>query len=381
MKELEGQVEEIGQRFDKMSLLVLDIKKLKAVNARFGYRVGDRYLELVKTLVEELAKKYGGTAMPTGGDSFALIMPRVGLRVAKQRAEEFRRRQHATPLKLDGGAEFSMSSHVGVVEWKRRESAERLLARAFRALDADRAQELFSVKDELYKALDDFDAVVCETTKEVVVEDQRRTEALAQLLRMWVMQPDWVDQVPNDTRVDCQPNIMRRVHLFNGKGTELRLHLFDDPSETLKHNHGANFFSSCLAGHYKHKVWQVVNTSSKSHYRFNRTEDPELQIQHKVSGDLEAGLVHRHQPGQTYFISKNTAHTVKAEENETSGEPQMVVTMYLRGALKKCDTVMLSSEKAPDWGGKNGKEYELHGREREQTLREIASLVRGEDLG
>merc|ERR1712187_484667 len=106
---------------------------------------------------------------------------------------------------------------------------------------------------------------------------------------------------------------MRRVHLFRGEAIEVRVHLFEDPSETLIHNHGTSFYSSCLAGCYEHRLWHAVGHSPECHFRFNRTQDPELQNPERAQGYLEAGLVHSHEPGQTYFISANTPHTVKAK--------------------------------------------------------------------
>merc|ERR1712218_165979 len=187
--------------------------------------------------------------------------------------------------------------------------------------------------------------------------------------------PNWVDQVPPDAVVDLQPKVMRRVHLYSGDAIEVRLHLFDDPAETLIHNHGTNFFSSCLTGRYEHTVWCVTDDPKTCHFRFNRTKDPELGHSERAPGNLEAGLVHTHQSGRTYFISASIAHTVKPVFDQTSREPVKVMTMYIRSGPKKRDTIMLSPEKEPDWGGKNAREQKLEGSERQETLQEISSIV------
>lgn len=115
--------------------------------------------------------------------------------------------------------------------------------RADDALKANRCPQR-SVKDKLFRAIEMFDSSVCDTTKEVLVKDREKIQVLAELMRKWVSHPFWVDQLGLDVRVDEQPNVMCRVHLYIGQGIEVRLHLIKDPSETLIHNHGTNFYSS-----------------------------------------------------------------------------------------------------------------------------------------
>ena len=50
-------------------------------------------------------------------------------------------------------------------------------------------------------------------------------------------------------KADLQPALMSRLTLYEGE-VMIRLHLYEDPSDTYIHNHSANFFSYCLAGSY-----------------------------------------------------------------------------------------------------------------------------------
>lgn len=114
---------------------------------------------------------------------------------------------------------------------------------------------------------------------------------------------------------------------------------------------------------------------SKTHSRFNRARSPALLESELGHGGLEPGCVYEHGDPNCYFVSANTAHSVKPCRRDRDGDIIPVVTMYIRGVDKKRDTIMLSPQKDPDWGGKNRKEYELFGAERNTTLDEIASLV------
>lgn len=54
-------------------------------------------------------------------------------------------------------------------------------------------------------------------------------------------------------KADLQPALMTRLWLYKSPELIIRLHLYEDPSDTYIHNHSANFFSYCLAGSYA--VW------------------------------------------------------------------------------------------------------------------------------
>lgn len=56
--------------------------------------------------------------------------------------------------------------------------------------------------------------------------------------------------VPTFQFAQNQPNVMKRVQLFGGKGVIIRLHVYDDPNDTYIHNHRSNFISFCLDGRY-----------------------------------------------------------------------------------------------------------------------------------
>ena len=58
-----------------MALLLLDIDFFKKYNDRYGHDAGDRALQRVAELVDELAKEVGGAAARYGGEELAVILP------------------------------------------------------------------------------------------------------------------------------------------------------------------------------------------------------------------------------------------------------------------------------------------------------------------
>lgn len=74
-----------------MALLLLDIDFFKKYNDRYGHDAGDRALQRVAQLVDELAKEAGGAAARYGGEELAVILPSDTSIRCFQLAEHIRR--------------------------------------------------------------------------------------------------------------------------------------------------------------------------------------------------------------------------------------------------------------------------------------------------
>jgi diguanylate cyclase (GGDEF)-like protein/PAS domain S-box-containing protein len=73
-----------------VSVIMLDIDRFKCVNDTFGHGVGDETLQALATLIF-LHIRRSDVACHSGGDEFVIIMPRISVEAAYERAEIIRR--------------------------------------------------------------------------------------------------------------------------------------------------------------------------------------------------------------------------------------------------------------------------------------------------
>ncbi len=59
-----------------LTLALLDINGLKLINDAFGHLAGDRALQIVSILLEEIGNRYNASASRIGGDEFVMLLPR-----------------------------------------------------------------------------------------------------------------------------------------------------------------------------------------------------------------------------------------------------------------------------------------------------------------
>ena len=279
-------------------------------------------------------------------------------------------------LLLDYNADPSLRSKSGhnAVQFALREGMDALvpLLRLFeeKELDID-DDELAMLEAEQDKARAAFKSFLTAVQKlegtvgacsrqEVVHKDQPCIQRIADAFRAWVATPFWKDTVPKNSKAEDQPNLMSRLELYTGLHVDVRVHLFQDPSETYVHNHRMNFWSCCLAGRYEHSLVQADTEDAKdTHYAWNRTEDESLGgPPDERPGRLRTALGHTHQAGLNYFIADCASHQVTPYQQLFQRLPD-VVTLFIRGTEKPRDTIVRSKAKEPDWQGLNGKEIHI----------------------
>jgi diguanylate cyclase (GGDEF)-like protein len=97
---------------EPLSLLMIDVDQLKALNDELGHSFGSASLRHVAGVLEEL-KRAGDLAARWGGDEFTLLMPGTEAETARLRAEAILERLRAQPVRVDG-REKTISATIGV---------------------------------------------------------------------------------------------------------------------------------------------------------------------------------------------------------------------------------------------------------------------------
>ena len=174
--------------------------------------------------------------------------------------------------------------------------------------------------------------------------------------------------------VDLQPNLMYRIHIFNGEGVDVRLHLFmQDASETYVHSHRANFHSVCLHGSYLNEIWDIANDREGDcgvHFEFNRSQDEALKMPGvRKRGSLLCKTCWKHSSGSSCFLDATTYHRTVQESGQA-------MTLYIKGKAKPFQTMALSKEERPDWKGTNCLEERVDPRDFKRVSKEASDLLR-----
>ncbi|MFQ5994874.1 MAG: GGDEF domain-containing protein [Acidiferrobacterales bacterium] len=115
-----------------LSLVLLDIDDLKAVNDQYGHKIGDH---LIRTVAESVAKSLRRSDIFArfGGDEFAMLLSNTGRRGATVLAENIRRQIEGAVCAVNGNRIRSTVS-MGIAALTARDNDKTLFARADEAL-------------------------------------------------------------------------------------------------------------------------------------------------------------------------------------------------------------------------------------------------------
>ena len=97
------------------SVIALDIDDFKHVNDTYGHDVGDQVIKSLAQIMRESSRNHD-VLCRTGGDEFAILLPRVDFDVATRIAERLRIRTELTPLH-DLEADVTLHLSIGVSCW------------------------------------------------------------------------------------------------------------------------------------------------------------------------------------------------------------------------------------------------------------------------
>jgi diguanylate cyclase (GGDEF)-like protein len=132
---LEEEVERARRQGSSLTLLLIDIDKLKQVNDRLGHPAGDAVLRLFGDVLHRLVRVFDVCAR-VGGDEFAVLMPGSGAEDSRLIAERIREGiEDSRPAGVPwtGGGDLRVSASIGIATFDGTMS-ELLVTRADEAL-------------------------------------------------------------------------------------------------------------------------------------------------------------------------------------------------------------------------------------------------------
>ncbi len=136
MEHAEAEWQRAQREKRPLSLVVMDVDRLKEINDTFGHLVGDQALVKLADLMKNGMRRYDWVGR-WGGDEFLLVLPGSGSHDAHDVGERLRQRFKQSKIKLDGRQEIELHVTMGVASQTSIEpgsSLQTLIARADQAL-------------------------------------------------------------------------------------------------------------------------------------------------------------------------------------------------------------------------------------------------------
>lgn len=137
MEHAEAEWQRAQREKRPLSLVVMDVDRLKEINDTFGHLVGDQALVQLAELMKNGMRRYDWVGR-WGGDEFLLVLPGSGLQESREVAERLRQRFKQSKIKLNGGQGIELHVSLGVASQtnisKDSDTLQTLLARADQAL-------------------------------------------------------------------------------------------------------------------------------------------------------------------------------------------------------------------------------------------------------
>jgi diguanylate cyclase (GGDEF)-like protein len=130
-RELQACQERLSTGF---ALAIFDLDHFKTLNDDYGHAIGDAILRTISKALSEMRRSTDFLGR-IGGEEFALLIPRVGLRECHAAAERYRKAIESTKLRT-GGRMLCATASFGIALSEPGEAFDELMARADQALYA-----------------------------------------------------------------------------------------------------------------------------------------------------------------------------------------------------------------------------------------------------
>jgi len=130
---LEREVSRAKREGYPISLAMIDLDHFKKVNDTYGHKAGDEVLRVLGALLRSQARE-GDIPCRYGGEEFVLVLPRMSLEVAQQRADHWRETFGKQKIR-HGDFEISVTMSIGLATYPDHAfTADALIVRADEAL-------------------------------------------------------------------------------------------------------------------------------------------------------------------------------------------------------------------------------------------------------
>ena len=126
---LERELRRASRGQAPLSLVMLDVDRLKQVNDRFGHEAGDTLLKTVSQFLQRWTRDED-IVCRLGGDEFVLVMPGASLADAQERAEQLLTEVRHVTVDFPGGQDFAPSLSMGLAVYPAHASTVQTLLRA-----------------------------------------------------------------------------------------------------------------------------------------------------------------------------------------------------------------------------------------------------------
>jgi diguanylate cyclase (GGDEF)-like protein/PAS domain S-box-containing protein len=134
MQRLKEETERLQRHGNAMSVLIFDLDRFKRVNDNNGHEVGDRVLQVISSVTQEI-KRVTDVAARLGGEEFALLLPATDQDGAMHLAQRLRVTIAEQLIADAAGQPIRVTASIGVATITRAESEfDQILTHADRAL-------------------------------------------------------------------------------------------------------------------------------------------------------------------------------------------------------------------------------------------------------
>lgn len=118
-----------------VTLIMVDLDRLKPINDTHGHQAGDAALTAVAKVLHRVFLREQDVVCRIGGDEFAVVLPNTSASIAQRLAGRFSETLAREPWPY-ADAGLPLSASVGVAEWQRGESADGWVKRTDAAMYA-----------------------------------------------------------------------------------------------------------------------------------------------------------------------------------------------------------------------------------------------------
>ena len=136
---LGGALDQAAHKGRSLSLMILDIDHVKAVNDTYGHDAGDEVLKVFAQRIKGVVRG-ADLVCRLGGEEFVIVMPETPLVLAQKIAERVRAAIEAEPFPIEAGARtVPVTTSIGLAERGGDANADALLRRTDKALYGSKA--------------------------------------------------------------------------------------------------------------------------------------------------------------------------------------------------------------------------------------------------